>query len=153
MERPAVLVGAGGLEPVRHQGVKSNDGVRAPDHAEPQCSWSTPWWKGTDAPERQLERRLSDVLAQAFNDRGADGVGRVAGEGLRQVHEFRVNDLQPASAVTQRGDDRRLFGRDGGTCVVRQINGRENAHEIAKCPRPNGGRCSLSFAAGSVLRR
>lgn len=119
MERPAAQAGSGGLEPARHRGLQRDDFVRTLDHAEPQGSWRTPRWKGTGAPERQLERRLSDVQVHALNDRRTDRVGRAAGKRQRQVHVFRANNLQVASAIAQRGDDRRLFGSDRGTRVVR----------------------------------
>ena len=118
LERPAVDVGSGGFEPTRHRGVQRDGGVGARDHAEPQDSRRTPWWKGSDASERQLERRLSDVKVHALDDRGAGRVGRVADERQRQMHVFWANNLQPAGAITQRGDNRRPFGRDRGTRVV-----------------------------------
>jgi len=132
LERPAVEVGSGGFEPACHRGVQRDRSVRACDHAEPQDSWRTPWRKGPDASERQLERCLSDVKVHALDDRGADGLGRVAGKRQRQMQVFWTNNLQPASALTQRGNDRHLFGRDRSTCIVGQINGRENAHKVSK---------------------
>ena len=76
-----------------------------------------------------MSRRMRSTIA------APTASGRVAGERQRQMHVFRTNNLQPASAITQRGDDRRLFGRDRGACGVGQIDGREQTHP--KCQRLN----------------
>ena len=129
LERSAVQAGSRGLEPARHRGVQGDGGIRARNHSEPQDSRRPPRRKGTDTSERQLEWRLDDVLAHALDDRRADRVGRVAHERQRQVHVFRANHLQPASAVTYRGDDRRRLGRDRGTRLVGQIDRCKQTHE------------------------
>ena len=128
LERPAVRRGSGGLEPAGHRRVQREDGVSAVDHTEPQDVRRTSRRKGTDAAERQPEGRLSDLKAHALDNRGADGVGCLAGERQRQMHVLWANNLQIVSAITQRGHDRRLFGRDRGTCLVGQIDRSEQTH-------------------------